>query len=146
VIGNLFCKIKDIYKQQKKEHKQTNAVLRRKNKRNNKSITVNRKLEYDSWGTYLHTHLGKYIPCKDITKYAKARIFIAKKFADHELQHACLDFTTAHFLATKTSVIDKNHWIRIAQTEYVSLQDIQSHINRYVCDGGGCLLLLFCVM
>ena len=85
VIGNLFCKIKDIYTQQKKQQQQMNATLQRKNKRNNKSTTVSCKAKYDSWGTFIQTHFGKLIPCKDATKYAKARIYIAKRFTENEL-------------------------------------------------------------
>ena len=127
----MFCKIKDIYNQQKKQHTQTNAILNRKNKKNNK--TVIRKSNYESWGKFIQTHLKEHIPCKAVTQYVKTRIFIAKKFTENELRNACMDFTTAHFLALKASVIDKNHWIHIAQTEYVLLQDIQSHISGYVC-------------
>jgi len=125
VIGALLRKIKDIYKEQK----QLTKEIATSNRKRNKSSIATRSTDYNTWGKFIQTHLGKHISSKDVTQYAKTRMYVAKYFTERELQHAYLDFTTALFLAKRASVIDKNYWIRIAKTKYVSLQDIQSHIG-----------------
>jgi hypothetical protein len=131
-----MCDIKKLYKNNKSIKKQQSNTKTQACKRakyntcniqdqptNNSPKTVT-KVKYKTWKQFLSQHFGHLLQTSHIVKYVWVRMELFKAFEYEKIRNALLDFTTAFYL-TSRSVEEQEFWITCAQTQLITIHDIE---------------------